>query len=81
MGTPLAVGDPVTVVPPFDLDPIVVAMQSHAKVAGVLPMPVGPDQAVYMIELDGTYPAGQQFGPFSANRLVRGWEARSGGRP
>lgn len=47
MTEPFIVGDPVTVLPPYDSDPILVAMQRHATIAEIRPEP-GPDGSVYM---------------------------------
>jgi hypothetical protein len=73
MTKPFIVGDPVTVLPPYDSDPILVAMQRHATIAEIRPEP-GPDGSVYMLQLVGTFPPDRKFGPFPETRLAPGWD-------
>ena len=67
MAVKLAVGDPVTVRPPYTNDPILVEMQHHARIAKVL------DGGEYMIALGSAWPPNKEFGPFPAWRLDPGW--------
>jgi hypothetical protein len=68
---PFKPGDPVTVLPPCDNDPLILSMQHYAKVAAA-------SEAGYMIELESTRPLGMTYGPFTADRLAKGWRDRSG---
>lgn len=65
------VGEQVTLLPPYDDDPYILAFQRYATVAQ-------RTDAGYMIELDGTHPAQGRYGPFPANRLARGWRDNQG---
>jgi hypothetical protein len=67
------VGDPVTVMPPWDQDPVIIAMQHYARVASV-----DPDALTCMVSLDATSPPGQTFGPFPLQRLASGWRDETG---
>ena len=66
----LAVGEPVTVLPPFDDLPFLLCMQRHVRIAAVVATPV---EVSYVIRLDATIPPSQQFGPIRASRLAPGW--------
>ena len=68
-----AVGDLVTVLPPFDNDPYIVRLQPHARIADVLPPKDG--EAQYMIALLAVTPDSKHHGPFPARRLVPGHSA------
>jgi hypothetical protein len=75
-----AVGDLVTVRPPYEDVPLIVSLQPHARIAQVLPPTDAPR---YLIELLSTFfpafqdtpadPSPQRAGPFPATRLDRGW--------
>lgn len=67
-------GDPVTVLPPYDRDPLIVSMQPHARIAEVLPDADGPGETAYMIALGSAWPPDRRFGPFSSDRLKAGWQ-------
>lgn len=70
---PFAEGDLVTVLPPFEGDPVVVFLQPHARVTAILPV-LG--DAMYLLRLDGAHPPDRIFGPFGAARLFPGWGDR-----
>lgn len=72
---PLEVGEPVTILPPWDRDPVLVAMQHYGNVAEARPLRLGGHH--YMVRLGATA-AGLVFGPFPADRLVPGWRDRYG---
>jgi hypothetical protein len=59
-------GQMVTILPPYDDDPIVVSMQPYARVAEVR-------GEAYMLVLGATWPPDELFGPFPLRRLVCGW--------
>lgn len=65
------VGDQVTILPPYDRDPILVSMQPFAKITRV-------DGPAYMVVLGSTMPADLEFGPFTAARLAAGWRDSEG---
>jgi hypothetical protein len=66
------VGDQVTILPPYDQDPVLIAMQHHARVAEVQPT------GAVMVTLSATMPADAQFGPFYPSRIVSGWHDQYG---
>jgi hypothetical protein len=66
------VGDQVTILPPYDHDPILISMQHHVRVAEV-----EPDGAV-MVTVPSTMPAGEWFGPFDESRIADGWRDQNG---
>lgn len=61
------VGDRVTILPPWDRDPIIVSMQPFARVAEVR-LTGG-----VMVTLSATMPVDERFGPFPESRLASGW--------
>jgi len=70
---PLEPGDRVTILPPWDCDPVIVAMQHY----GIVAEDLGDDR--HMVELDATHPPRQRFGPFAGRRLAVGWRNPGGG--
>ena len=63
------VGDEVTILPPYDRDPIIIAMQHYARVAEILPTD----------EVMVTLPAAPgRFGPFEPARIAWGWRNSAG---
>lgn len=65
------VGEPVTVLPPYDDDPYILNFQHYARVARRV------DDG-YVVTLESTLPPGEEFGPFPAERLAHGWKDNSG---
>lgn len=68
-------GDAVTVMPPYGDDPLILSYQHYGRIAEVRDLPGG---AVYYIALGATWPRGELFGPFLADRLRNGWRDESG---
>jgi hypothetical protein len=65
------VGDPVSVLPPWDDLPYILSFQHYAYVASIT-----PDGC--MVRLDGAFPPRQVFGPVAPQRLVTGWRDENG---
>lgn len=65
------VGEPVTVLPPYDNDVFILAFQHYATVSRRV------DDG-WMVTLADVYPPGEEFGPFPAERLAHGWRDNSG---
>jgi hypothetical protein len=59
-------GDLVTVLPPYDGDPVIVSMQHYGRVAAA-------DADGYTVILGAVWPPDRAFGPFPAERLAPGW--------
>lgn len=66
----LKVGDQVTILPPWDDDPILIAMQHYVRVAAVV------EGVGYMVDLPAA--SSPRFGPFAENRLLAGWRDERG---
>lgn len=60
------VGQMVTVLPPYDDDPIILSFQHFGRVAEVV-------EDGYRVTLGSTWPPEETFGPFPDRRLVHGW--------
>lgn len=71
------VGDAVTVMPPYDDDPLIVSFQRYGQVVKVCGSP-GNEGAAYYLVLGSTWPKDKMFGPFPANRLCSGWKDEHG---
>jgi hypothetical protein len=69
----LSVGEQVTILPPYTDDPVIIEHQHHGLVAA------RTDDG-YFVEIEGTMPPNQRFGPFPERRLARGWKDGSGRR-
>lgn len=65
------VGDPVTILPPYDHDPVIIEHQHYGLVASRV-------DAGYMVEIEATFPPNERFGPFSERRLAMGWKDGNG---
>lgn len=59
-------GQLVTVMPPYDDDPLIVRLQPHGRIAEVR------DDG-YMVVLGAAWPPVQTVGPFRPSRLAPGW--------
>lgn len=64
-------GQQVTVLPPYDDDPVIVAMQHYGTVAS------STDRDV-TVQLGSTLPPGKQVGPFPNERIALGWRDENG---
>jgi hypothetical protein len=71
MADPLKVGEPVTVLPPYEQDVYILAFQHYATVSRQV-------DGGYMVKLDAVYPPDEEFGPYPAERLARGWKDDAG---
>lgn len=65
------VGDPVTILPPYTHDPVIITHQHKGRVARRV-------DAGYIVEIPDTWPPNEHFGPFPERRLVLGWEDGNG---
>ncbi|HEX2551615.1 MAG TPA: hypothetical protein VHK64_08475 [Nocardioidaceae bacterium] len=68
---PFHLHEQVTILPPYNRDPVIVEMQHYGVV-------VARTDAGYMVELSATSPPNQRFGPFPPERLARGWKDGNG---
>lgn len=64
---PFHVGEQVTILPPYNYDPVIIEHQHHGLVAA------RTDDG-YMVTLESTFPPFERFGPFPEERLTRGWK-------
>ncbi len=67
----LRVGDPVTILPPYDGLPYILEFQHYGHVAEL-------DGDEFMVELESTFPPRQRFGPFPPAKLAHGWRDQAG---
>lgn len=65
------IGDPVTVLPPWDDLPYILSLQHYVHVAAIR-----PDGC--MVWLDAAFPPHQVFGPLALHRLATGWRDEDG---
>lgn len=65
-------GDAVTVMPPYDDDPLILSFQHYGRIVKVCGDPEKEGIAYYVV-LGSTWPTDQAFGPFPAARLRSGW--------
>jgi hypothetical protein len=66
------VGEQVTILPPYDQDPILISMQHYGHVAEVRLT------GAVMVTLPGAMPPDRQFGPFPERRIASGWRRNDG---
>jgi len=71
MGATFKVGDPVTVLPPWDDLPYILSFQHYAHVTAIRP-------DGYIVALGASFPSRQVFGPIAAHRLAAGWRDENG---
>jgi hypothetical protein len=68
---PFRVGEPVTILPPYTDDSVIIEHQHHGRVAGRA-------DAGYYVAIADTFPPNERFGPFPERRLARGWKDGNG---
>lgn len=67
------IGERVTILPPYDRDPVIVEHQRYGNVARVFDLHPEPE---YLVTLPDAFPANERFGPFPHRRLAKGWAPR-----
>lgn len=71
MGATFKVGDPVTVLPPWDDLPYILSFRQYVYVAAIRP-------DGYMVQFGAAFSPDQVFGPITAHRLAAGWRNEDG---
>lgn len=64
-------GEPVTVLPPYDDDSYILNFQRYGRIAR-------RNDAGFLVTLECTVPPDEEFGPFPAERLAKGWRDHNG---
>jgi len=71
VGATFKIGDPVTVLPPWDDLPSILSFQHYAHIAAIR-------SDGYMVQLGATFPPNRVFGPIAPHRLAAGWRDEHG---